>query len=144
MAIKDRKGKWTYSDVENGHWDKFPVFLTEEEAEKAAVEYAKEHSMPVVWIAYLDCPDVDRIMYEYATKFENDSIENILTDIGCTIDSITNHGTECYTNTLENLDYNDKEELRNNIYTTIGDWLKELSANNKIPLYPSKMIEYEF
>lgn len=142
MAIKDRKGKWTYSDVENGHWDKFPVFSTEEEAENVAVEYAKEHNIPVVWIAYLDCPDVDRVVDEYAINFETDGIDNILTDIGCAMDSITDFATECYTDTLEELDNSDKEELQLTIYRAIEKWLKKMIELNKIPLYPSKMIEY--
>ena len=116
MKKSNRCGKWTFSDMEKDHWDKFPVFETEWDAGNAAVQYARERELSAVWIGYLDYPDINLTLDEFSVNFDDDDLADILDNLGCAMNSAVNYRGECYAAAFENLDWDSKHDLSNAIY----------------------------
>ena len=144
MTKNDRCGKWTFSDMEKEHWNRFPTFETARDAEYAATQYAREHKLSAVWVAYLDYPDISLTLDEYSMDFDDDDLADILDNLGCAMNSTVDYRGECYAATFENLDWGSKRDLENEIYNALEHWLKRMIAQNKIPLAPHEVTELVF
>lgn len=144
MTKSNRCGKWTFSDMEKDHWDKFPVFETEWDAGNAAVQYARERELSAVWIGYLDYPDINLTLDEFSVNFDDDDLADILDNLGCAMNSAVNYRGECYAAAFENLDWDSKHDLSNAIYGALEQWLERMITLDKIPLAPHKVTEHVF
>ena len=144
MKKSNRCGKWTFSDMEKDHWDKFPVFETGWDAENAAVQYARERELSAVWIGYLDYPDINLTLDEFSVNFDDDDLADILDNLGCAMNSAVNYRGECYAAAFENLDWDSKHDLSNAIYGALEQWLERMITLDKIPLAPHKVTEHVF
>lgn len=144
MATNKRCGKWTFSDMEREHWDKFPAFETEWSAEEAASQYARAHKLSAVWVGYLDYPDINLTLDEYSVNFDDDDLADILDNLGCAMNSVVNYRGECYAAAFENLDWDSKHDLSNAIYGALEQWLERMIALGKIPLAPHEVTEHVF
>ena len=144
MTKNHRCGKWTFSDMEKEHWNRFPTFKTERDAEYAATQYAREHKLSVVWVAYLDYPDINLTLDEYSVNFDDDDLADILDNLGCAMNSTVDYRGECYAAALENLDWDSKRSLSNAIYSALEQWLKRMITLDRIPLAPHEVTELVF
>lgn len=144
MTTNERYEKWTFSDMEKGHWDKFPTFETEWSAEEAASQYAREHKLSAIWVAYLDYPDISLTLDEYSVNFDDDDLADILDNLGCAMNSAVDCRADCYAAAFENLDWGSKHDLENAIYGALEQWLKRMIALDKIPLAPHEVTEFVF
>ena len=142
MTKNNRCGKWTFSDMEKEHWDKFPTFQIERDAEYAAAQYAREHELSAVWIGYLNYPDITLTLDEYSVNFDDGDLADILDDLGCAMNSAVDYRGECYAASFENLDWESKHDLSNAIYGALEQWLERMITLDKIPLAPHEVTEY--